>query len=115
MAVILKTGNWVLHLRSEESYKCNICDQTFPNESNFMMHRKQHHNEMVQVCKSGEKCVYKDVCWYRHKTIDTKISETKISEENDKNEKSIKKLEGIFENLIEKVTKLDKMVMKDEY
>ena len=49
-----------LHLRTEESFKCPICDQTFTRKSNIMLHKKQHHYEMVQVFKNGDKCVYEN-------------------------------------------------------
>ena len=42
---------WFLHLRTEETFECTICELTFPSKSNFMLHRKQHHYRKVQVCK----------------------------------------------------------------
>ena len=66
-----------LHLRTEESFKCTICDQTFTSKSNLMLHRKQHHYEMVQVFKNGDKCVYENDWKYRHEKINARISDNK--------------------------------------
>jgi len=41
---------WFLQ-RTDETFKCTICYETFPSKSNFMLHRKQHHSEMAQECK----------------------------------------------------------------
>ena len=34
-----------------------------------MLHRKQHHSEMAQECKNGDKYVYEKTCWYMHEKI----------------------------------------------
>ena len=85
---------WFLQ-RTDETFKCTICYETFPSKSNFMLHRQQHHSEMAQECKNGDKCVYEKTCWYRHE----KIGINKTKEENNKNEKLFKKLEDMIEKV----------------
>ena len=89
---------WFLQ-RTDETFKCTICYKTFPSKSNFMLHRKQHHSEMAQECKNGDKCVYEKTCWYRHEKIFSQIGNNKTNEENNKNEKLFKKLEDMIEKV----------------
>ena len=56
---------WFLNTRNNESFKCNICEQTFNTKSHFMQHRRVHHPEMLKICKNNE-CIYKNGCWFRH-------------------------------------------------
>ena len=95
---------WFLHLRSNDTFKCTICDQTFLSQSNFMLHRRQHHIETVQICKNGEKCIYKKACWYKH----DKLEDQKSDEINEENEKLISKLINTVKELSDKVAKLEK-------
>ena len=97
-----------LHLRTDETFKCTICDETFPSKSDFMLHRKQHHSEMVQECKNGDKCVYEKTCWYRHEKIFSQIDNNKTNSENYKNEKLFKKLEDMIVKLDVKVENIEK-------
>ena len=62
---------WFLHIRNDETFKCNICDQTFKTKANFMHHRKLKHSEMVQKCKNEESCVFEKSkpCWFSHELI----------------------------------------------
>ena len=103
---------WFLHLKSDDTFRCTICDQTFPSKSNFMTHRRQHHNETVQICKKGEKCIYKSACWYRHEERENPKSD-EINEENEENIKLINKLINKVKELSDKVEKLERMTMKE--
>ena len=94
--------------RHDETFKCTICDETLPSKSDFMLHRKQHHSEMVQECKNGDKCV-----WHRNEKIFSRIDNNKTNEENYKNEKLFKKLEDMIEKLNVKVEKIEKWQCKE--
>ena len=75
---------WFLHIRNDETFRCNICNQTFQTKTNFMQHRKLKHNEMVQKCKNKENCVFEKskLCWFSHEST-KEISKDKT--ENDEN------------------------------
>ena len=95
---------WFLHIKSNESFECSICDQTFSSKSHFMLHRKYQHTEMVQNCKNIE-CVFEESCWFRHEHEDTQLNKEKTNE----NEKYMQKLLEIVEKLSEKVSNLEKV------
>ena len=75
---------WFLHIRNDETFRCNICNQTFQTKTNFMQHRKLKHNEMVQKCKNKESCVFEKskLCWFSHE-LAKEISKDKT--ENNEN------------------------------
>ena len=93
---------WFLHTKTSEAFKCNICDQTFLEKSQFMKHRKSEHPEMVKTCKNNE-CIYKNECWFIHEQENTKVNNIKTNE----NEKLIEKLVGLVEKLNERVSSLE--------
>ena len=75
-----------VHLRTEsagfsmpETFKCNICEQTFSEKSEFMKHRKNKHPEMVKVFKNNQ-CIYENECWCRHSYEDTQMNNIKTNE-----------------------------------
>ena len=94
---------WFLHDRNSETFKCNICEQTFSEKSEFMKHRKNKHPEMVKVCNNNQ-CIYEKECWFRHTNEDTQMNNIKTNE----NEKLIEKLVGLVEKLNERVSTLEK-------
>ena len=73
---------WFLHITSNESFKCNICEEHFQTRSNFMKHRKSKHRSMVQLCKNKEKCVFISSCWFLHEILD----EQKINHKSDEHD-----------------------------
>ena len=68
---------WFLHLKNNESFKCNICDQTFVTKSQFMQHRKNEHKTMVQICKNNVSCVLSLSCWCRQDIVENEIDNEK--------------------------------------
>ena len=57
---------------------CNHCEQSFASKSNLMVHKKQHHIEMIDTCWGfvAGNCVFGDKkCWFRHSP--TKLSDIK--------------------------------------
>ena len=54
---------------STDNFKCNHCEQSFSSKDNLMVHKKQHHIEMIDTCWgfiSGN-CTFGDQkCWFRH-------------------------------------------------
>ena len=63
---------WFLHIKSNENFKCNICEENFLNKSNFMKHRISKHRDLVQFCRNNEECEFKSSCWFRHGIHDNK-------------------------------------------
>ena len=98
---------WFLHIRNNETFECNICNETFKSKTNFMHHRKLEHSEMVQICKNNEYCVFKRSCWFKHEHIDKKISK----EKTDDNEHTGQKLIGTVENSNKEVSSIEKMTI----
>ena len=50
---------WFHHSESK-SIQCNFCKKTFPNQSQFMNHRKKHHQQSVPTCRNyvNGSCLY---------------------------------------------------------
>ena len=94
---------WFLHTKNNETFKCNICEQTFSEKSEFMKHRKDLHPEMVKICRNTQ-CFYENECWFRHENDNSKLNNIKTNE----NEKLIEKLVGLVEKLNERVLTLEK-------
>ena len=80
---------WFLHMKNEETFKCNICDTTFESQSDFMKHRKTKHKERVQMCKNKERCVFKNLCWFIHEALNSQMK----NENNENKEKNVEKSE----------------------
>ena len=80
---------WFLHIRNEETFKCNICDTSLESKSDFMKHRRNKHKERVQMCKNKEKCVFGNSCWFIHEALDNQ----KINKNNEKKENIVKNFE----------------------
>ena len=94
---------WFLHTKNNETFKCNLCEQTFSEKSEFMKHRKDLHPEMVKICRNTQ-CFYENECWFRHENDNSKLNNIKTNE----NEKLIEKLVGLVEKLNERVSTLEK-------
>ena len=57
------------HKDTSEDFVCNICDQSFKYQSQFLKHRKSKHLEKVPKCKTiqnGEDCQFGDQCGFSH-------------------------------------------------
>ena len=52
-----------------KSTKCTICDKTLRDKKDFMMHRKNEHEENLEKCKLFQKgnCTYNEKCCFSHK------------------------------------------------
>ena len=72
---------WFLHIKSNETFRCNKCDKTFQTKSQFMQHRKKQHKTMVQMCKNGPLCVFSHSCWFRHEMVETIENDANIENE----------------------------------
>ena len=84
---------WFLHITSNESFKCNICEEHFQTRSNFMKHRKSKHRSMVQLCKNKKKCVFISSCWFLHEILDEQKINHKSDEKNKMNMMNSNKIE----------------------
>ena len=54
-----------------KSIKCNICGELSSNRKDFMKHKKEKHEETVQMCKLLKKgnCTYKEKCLFSHENV----------------------------------------------
>jgi DNA repair exonuclease SbcCD ATPase subunit len=89
--------------------KCNFCDQIFPNESEFLTHRKKYHIQFVPPCRNlpnGE-CNYTNKnCWFNHKE-NLMINENENNEnEIEGNREVIQKIFEMMENFTKEITQL---------
>ena len=52
-----------------KSTKCTICVKTLRDKKDFMMHRKNEHEENLEKCKLFQKgnCTYNEKCCFSHK------------------------------------------------
>ena len=77
-----------------KSVKCNICGKISNNKKDFMKHRKEKHEETLQICKllKNGNCTYKERCLFSHQNV-------QISD-NSKNEITSELTEKPFDNVI---------------
>ena len=57
------------HSSNQEKIGCYICNDSFKNKAEMMIHRKKQHTELVKECSkfSDEICRFRsDACWFRH-------------------------------------------------
>ena len=69
-------------------------------KSEFFIHRKHNHPELVKKCKNEERCKY-EVCWFLHE----KGSDQKNIIQN---KTQIEKLVEMVENISDRVCKIEK-------
>ena len=59
---------WFLHTDVKIiEFECSYCDKTFAAQSKLVIHRKKHHNQVVQTCRnmSTGTCKYgRAKCWF---------------------------------------------------
>ena len=63
---VLDAHTWEMH---DDSIKCNLCDNTFENKRDLMIHKKEDHTEKIELCWHYSKgtCPYgEDKCWFIH-------------------------------------------------
>ena len=42
---------WFIH-RNDKEYKCNLCEQIYTNQSDYLKHKKTMHEHIVKQCKN---------------------------------------------------------------
>ena len=104
---------WFMHKKEDANltsseYVCNFCEQHFRNQSEFLKHRKNRHNEHVPTCKkfkNGE-CIYgKEKCWYNH-------NNEELENENENNTKMINKNGNETEDVIQRIMQMMETLTK---
>ena len=64
------------NIETESTFKCNVCDKKFESMSNFMMHKKEIHTEMVSQCEEYRRGYCKrgeDQCWFLHHSSEKQV------------------------------------------
>ena len=83
-----RENRWFKHENNESKnesntqiMKCNICEKILMGKNSYMIHRREEHEENIEVCKLflKGKCTYHEKCWFAHKNskIDKMISSEK--------------------------------------
>ena len=51
-----------------QAIKCSLCEKTAKAQSNLMYHRKEFHENIVELCTKVWKheCSFGEQCWYKH-------------------------------------------------
>ena len=120
---------WFHHSENtRDSYQCNLCDNKFLNQSQFLNHRKTYHEHVVPTCRnySNGSCPYtNENCWFKHvESIhenensenenyhENKNSENENNQENKNSENEnvdkeiIQKLFKMMENFMDQITQM---------
>ena len=110
-----------IHSSNEEVeiFTCRFCEETFRRKSEFMMHKKTHHEQAVPKCRENQlgKCVYSGIeCWYKHEEMSfvydfdkaSKPSGFQMAPENNLPPEMMLRIMTMMEKLILKVDKLEK-------
>ena len=74
---------WFRHKKEDQTinnFKCGYCGRSFELKNEFMIHRKNEHNEKIKICINyrNKKCTFDENCWYNHK--DEPINFSNLSE-----------------------------------
>ena len=99
-------------------FKCRFCEKIFQDKSEFMLHRKTDHYQIVSKCRDHlqGKCTNSDFeCWYKHDDLSFAY-ETQNEEQNldfqegpeDHPPDMMKRMMDLMEMLMMKVNNLEK-------
>ena len=63
---------WYRHMKKNQvmsTFKCGYCGVDFKSKNEFMVHRKEKHQNQVKICikYKNDKCEFDAKCWYHHK------------------------------------------------
>ena len=102
---------WFHHSENTgEGFKCNLCDNKFLNQSQFLNHRKTYHAHTVQTCRnySNGSCMYtNDKCWFKHAENIQENKKIEYENENENIDKEIiQKLFKMMENFMNQITQM---------
>ena len=105
---------WFIH-SSDKEYKCNLCGETYSNQTDYLNHKKRNHENSVKKCKNmnNGSCKYGDErCWFKH-TDQTKMKENEETETifNEKNE-VVQKLFMMMEKMTEQIFQMEMINQK---
>jgi hypothetical protein len=99
---------WFNHIAAKCEIKCNFREQTFPNQSEFLTHRKSNHEKFVPLCRNlpHGKCNYTDTnCWFKHK-------ETEMINEHENNEKEIEENREVIQKMLQMMENFTKEIIQ---
>ena len=96
---------WFSHVDNISSlaFKCNMCDNTFSIQPDYLRHRKTAHSTIVPNCRNNIKgeCKYGDTyCWFKHE---------KNESETDEKSDIMQKLFHVMEKMTERISELEKL------
>lgn len=105
---------WFLHCEAEfdeecKKVTCNVCDEEFFCQSDFLKHRKLEHRNSVPLCKNERngKCSFgKSNCWFIHKNLESESE--KNDETNMEHNEVTEKLFKMLEKMTERIMKIEK-------
>ena len=102
----------------QENFICRFCEKAFNKKSEFMVHKKTHHEKTVPKCREYQtgNCVHsKNECWYRHEEIsfvyETESPSDSVFQEAPEDHQPpdmMIRLMDMMEELFKKVQKLEK-------
>ena len=86
----------------KRNVKCSDCEENFNLQTDFMVHKKNHHTENVPKCREEFNCHHGDKkCWFLHTPGNEKRSG------NGKNEEYLLKLFDMVEKFADRLVKLE--------
>ena len=89
-----------------QEFKCKTCGKVENDVNNFLLHKRNEHEETVQQCRNGESCTYKQNCWFLHKK--------QLNKETDQNNlEVVERIFNMMENFTERIVKLEKIMKKN--
>lgn len=100
---------WFIHSESESSkIRCKICNNIFLNKSEYHVHRKLKHTELVTPCLEAKSntCRYGDQkCWFSHdKSSQSDNLEKTVKDNNE----VILRIFDVMEKMTKRISELEK-------
>ena len=99
---------WFNHGTERSETKCNFCEQTFPNMSEFLTHRKKYHLQFVPPCRNlpNGACNYtNENCWFNHK-------DNEMTNENENNENEIEENREVIQKIFKMMENFTKEIIQ---
>ena len=88
---------WWNHTEQQrsETIQCFVCNETFVNKPDMMLHRKKRHSEIIRQCSqfNQNSCRFQEeACWFKH---DIELREEEETDEPSNKQSSVFQKEQI--------------------
>ena len=111
---------WFVHEPEPEpkafdDFDCNLCDEEFKLQSEFLKHRKMNHEDKVPACKNFKagNCVFgNEKCYFKHEKDETMKEHINDIKEKFENDEVVQKIFKMMEKRTKRITDIEKTNLK---